>query len=361
MVAGVRTAGLDIGSSAVRAAEIVVSDGEVRLERFGQVALPDGAVLDGEIAQADVVADAVKELWAATRIRTRRVAVGVANKRVVVRQVELPWLPADEMRVALRYQVQDFLPMAVEDAVLDYHVLEEFVGDGGARMLRGLLVAADSAMVMQTLTVATAARLRVDVVDLTPFALLRAVSVLGAPVSGGDHPPVEAIVDIGAAVTNIVVHAAGRPRFVRLLMLGGGDVTEALADHLGLPVEEAELRKRQLAMQGVVEPIPSATPDPAGRAVEFAASSFLDEVRGSLDYYRAQAGAQPLSRIVVTGGGSRLGNLLERLAAATRLPVHRGSGIGALDAHRTGLDPAQIDEVDAVSSVPIGLAMRLAA
>ena len=355
-MAGARTAGLDIGTSAVRAAEITVTGGGLRLERFGQVALPLGAVRDGEIADPEVVTAAVKQLWARGKFKTKRVAIGIANKRVVVRQVELPWLPRDEMRTALRFQVGDFLPMSVDEAVLDYHPLEEFVGDAGSRMVRGMLVAADAGMVTRAISVARRAGLHVDVVDLTSFALLRSVTALHGAVAA----TTEAIVDIGAAVTNIVVHSGGRPRFVRILMLGGADITDSVSEQLGVDVEAAESLKRSVTMRAP-DSGPAEALEPGMRAVEYSGAAFIDEVRGSLDYYRAQPGALPLARIVVSGGGSRLGNLAERLGAATRLPVDIGSGVRSLDFSRTRLSDEQVAEVDSVAVVPVGLAMRMAA
>ena len=71
----------------------------------------------------------------------------MANQKVVVRQVDLPWMPAGELKKALAFQVQDFIPMPVEQAILDFHPLEEFTNESGGRMLKVLLVAAARDMV----------------------------------------------------------------------------------------------------------------------------------------------------------------------------------------------------------------------
>lgn len=365
-MASYRTAGLDIGTSAVRAVELSTDKGEVGIARFGAVALPPGAVTDGDVNDPAVVTAAVKQLWKDYGFKTKRVALSVANRRVVVRQVELPWVPAEELRQALYFQAQDLLPIALEDAVLAHHPLEEYAGDGGARMMRLLLVAADARMVRRAVSAVQDAGLKPAVVDLTPFALLRAVATLGKTVRElgelADDVVTEAIVDVGCAVTNILVHTAGRPRFVRVLMLGGDDVTEAVAEALGVPHDEAEALKRSRAMRapdaGVAD---VAAEDAAGRAVEFAAATLVDEVRGSLDYYRAQPDSAPLSRIVLSGGGSQLRNLADRLASSTRLPVTRLGALSglALPQPRAAAEDAPAEDLD-LPVVPIGLAMRAA-
>jgi type IV pilus assembly protein PilM len=124
-VAGRHVVGLDIGTSGVRAAELTLGKSATTLDRFGQVALPPGAVRDGEVVDTDAVAAALKQLWTQAKFSGRKVVVGVANQKVVVRQVDLPWLPVDELRKSLAFQVQDYIPMPVEQAILDFHPLEE--------------------------------------------------------------------------------------------------------------------------------------------------------------------------------------------------------------------------------------------
>ena len=155
-------------------------------------------------------------------------------------------------------------------------------------------------------------------------------------------------------VTNIVVHEDGVPKFVRILIQGGGDVTDAVAERLGVPAEQAEAIKQESGMAAVPG---AADPTPAGRAIESVANSFVEEVRGSLDYYMAQPGAARIGRVVVSGGGSRLRGLSDRLATATRLPVQAARPLSALKLGKTGLTDDQLAYVEPMVAVPVGLAM----
>jgi type IV pilus assembly protein PilM len=118
-----KVVGLDIGTTAVRAAEVSVRRGQAVLERIGQAGLPEGVVVDGEVIDPDAVAAAIKDLWRRTRISSRRVIIGVANQRVVVRLVDLPWMQPDELRSSLGFQASDYLPIPVDQTELDYAVL----------------------------------------------------------------------------------------------------------------------------------------------------------------------------------------------------------------------------------------------
>jgi len=340
----------------VRAAELSVARGTVTLERFGQVALPPGAVRDGEVADPDSVAEAIKRLWSSGKFSTKRVTLGVANQRVIVRQVDLPWMPLDELRRSLGMLVQDVLPIPVEQAILDFHPVEEFVSDSGARTLRVLLVAAAREMVLSSLNAVEKAGLTLTQVDLTPFAVLRALVDVDH-LSLGEQQT-EALVDVGARVTNIIVHQNGVPRFVRILMMGGEHLTEAVAERLGVPLEQAETVKQQLGMSPVAGALPSE--HPGARVLESAASALVEEIRGSLDYYLAQPAAVPLGRLRVSGGGARLTNFSDRLAAGCRLPVDRAGTFSRLQVGKTGLTPEQLSYVEPVAAVPVGLAMGVA-
>ncbi|HVV75535.1 MAG TPA: type IV pilus assembly protein PilM [Mycobacteriales bacterium] len=351
--------GLDIGTSGVRAAELTVGKGPATLHRFGQVALPVGAVRDGEVVNVTAVTEAIKHLWSTAKFSTKRVVLGVANPKVIVRQVDLPYMSDSELRKSLPIHVQDFIPIPVEQAILDFHPIEAVTNENGVQSMRVLLVAALRDMINTALSAVTGAGLQPVQIDLTPFAVLRSlaqVDQVGAQPSA--HNGAEAIVDVGATVTNIVIHQNGVPRFVRILLMGGDHVTDAVSERLGVPFEQAVAVKQQLGMSPVRGEIVSE--HPAARVIEASATSYLEEIRGSLDYYLAQPASLPISRIVLSGGGARLGGLAQRLAAASRLPVHPGAAMSALRVGKTGLTPEQLSYVEPQIAVPVGLALGVA-
>lgn len=352
--------GLDIGTSGVRAAELTIGRGQATLQRFGQVALPVGAVRDGEVVNVEAVTSAIKHLWSTAKFSSKRVVLGVANRKVIVRQVDLPAIPDAELRKSLPIHVQDFLPIPVEQAILDYHPIEYVTNEHGVQTVRVLLVAADREMVTTALSAVTGAGLIPVHVDLTPFAVLRSLAQLDhVGVDPAASNTAEAIVDVGATVTNIVIHQNGVPRFVRILLMGGDHVSDAVSERLGVPFEQAVAVKQQLGMSPVRGQI--VNEHPAARVIEASATAYLEEIRGSLDYYLAQPASVPLQRIVLSGGGARLGGLAQRLAEATRLPVHPGAAMSNLRIGKTGLSPEQLSYVETQIAVPVGLALGVAA
>lgn len=357
-MAGPRFAiGLDIGSSGVRAAQVAFAKPPVSLEGFGQVGLPYGAMHDGEVVDQTTVAAAISQLWRHAGFRSKKVSVGVANQKVVVRPIDLPYMPEQELRGAMQFQVQEYIPIPVEDAVLDFQILDEYVTEREERMMRVLLVAAQKEMVSNLVATVQRAGLDPVGVDVTPLALVRSVGeaegVLGQAGAG------EAIVDVGAEITNIVVHEGGIPRFVRILLIGGTSLTEAVAAGLGVSFEDAENIKHRTG----ISPSPAeaaAQADPAPRILEERAAAFINEVRGTIDYYLAQAEATRISRVVLTGGGSKLHNLPARLTDAVHLPVEVGSVLRRLRVGRLRLSEDQLAEAEPLMGPSVGLALGMA-
>jgi type IV pilus assembly protein PilM len=370
--------GLDIGSTAVRAVEIAGSDPPT-VVKAAQVPLPAGAVENGEVKEPTVVTEALRELWERGGFKAKRVFMGVGNQRVVVREIALPLLPEKELRASLGFQVQEFIPMAVDEAVLDYDPIGEFQQDDRT-MLRMLLVAAQRSMVETVVSAATGAKLEPVGLDLVPFALVRSVGTTGVGMDleeDGD----EAVIDIGAHVTNIVVHARGTVRFVRILPSGGRDVTIAIARGIGVDDEVAERIKRGED----VEFDEAASPEGDGgegdrddseredgdeatavlgppdleRAREIAmqrAGSFVDEIRSSLEFYTAQAQGARIARVLVTGGGSKLEGFLDLLRQ--RIPVEVEPGRVFLHARsQLSLSEEALAEAEPVLAVAVGLAI----
>jgi type IV pilus assembly protein PilM len=340
--------GLDIGSTAVRAAELTEGS-PPSVVRAAQVPLPAGAVENGEVRDVAAVSEALRELWTRGGFKSRKVWMGVGNQRVVVREIALPAMPEKELRQSLGFQVQEFIPMPVDEAVLDYHLIEELEIEGRP-MLRLLLVAAQKAMVDTLVAAATGAKVEPIGLDLVPFALVRAVGATGAGMeletTGG-----EAVVDVGAHVTNIVVHAAGETRFVRILPSGGRDITVAIARGLSVDDEVAERLKRGEVAEGS-----DATPRQALDIAMQRATQFVDEIRSSLEFYTAQTQGARIERLLISGGGSKLEGFIDILRQRIPVTVEPGRVFSRVGSQLSLSEEAQT-EAEPVLATAVGLAI----
>lgn len=342
--------GLDISTSCVRAAQISVRDGVFQLDRFGQMPLPIGAVVEGEVRDPQLVGTAIKHLWKQGKFKGKDVSIGISSQRVVVRLMDLPYVAPEDRRKSLPMMVGEQVPMPVDEAVLDFVPLGQGTGgEGNTPTTHGLLVAAAEDAILRAIQAAEIGGLKVIDVDLTPFALVRAL-VRADPL--GMSTETEAVVDIGATTTNLVVHVNGIPQFVRILMMGGQNVTERLIEQLGVNLPTAESLKRENSLSDS-----DATPDSPVGIMGDVIGQLIDEIRGSLDYYLATSSIDRIDRIVLTGGGSLVPGFEERLETATGLPVRRGMALTTLGPGSSGLTPDHLSFADPLAAAAVGLAI----
>ena len=294
-MAGATPIGLDIGSSSIRAVEVRRTKDDYTLINFGQFPLAPGTVTAGVVHDPGAVTSALKQLWAACKFDTKKVMLGVTNPQLVVREMSIANLPPGQMRQALPFQVKDALPLAVERSLLDFYPLEQ---PGDNPTVRGLLVAMPKDAVIGLVHAIEKAGLHVAGVDLASFALLRAASRLDAQV--------EAIVDIGANITSVVVHADGEPLFVRTLPRGGTEITESIATRLGISVPEAETLKCRHGLHG------DGNPDSVA-ALTDAVRPLATELRSSFTYLASGERQKQVTRISLCGGSALMPGLAEHL------------------------------------------------
>lgn len=354
MVAKSRVIGLDIGTTHVRAVELEFPGGGAGrgvpvMQRVGAVALPVGAVLDGEVADTSVVGAALRQLWSELRFSRKEVVIGVGSQRVIVRDLDVPAMPLAQIRSTLPYQVQELLPMQVEDALLDFYPTGQYTGEHGPAV-QGMLVAATRDTVNASVMAVENAGLRPTMVDLNALALLRAVA------RGDLARRTVALVDIGAKVTNVIVVAQGVPQFIRMVPSGGQDVTDAVAAALGISAPDAERAKREIGVGFAVAPHLQG----AATAISSVTQPLIEAVRNTFVYYSSNHPGAGIELAVLTGGGCHLPGLGQFLSSASRLPVTVGDP--TVDLRRgKDLNPARLTGQESTMAIAIGLAFGVAA
>lgn len=340
-----RIVGLDIGTSAVRAVELTVDPGSLPvLEAFGQVGIPPGSVVDGEVRDRSQVVKAIQRVWREGGFKERRVVLGVAGLRAITREVDMPPLPPDELDDAVRFQADQVVPFPMDQTMFSSKVITQYTDADGSPQLRVLVAAAHRELVDGLVRTVREAGLEPVGIDLDTAALARA---LFDPSAGNGA---EVVVSVGAGLTLVVVHQGGRLQFVRTIDLGGESVTKAIASALDLPLIDAEQIKRRLSRN---EP----TDTRAESAVRATVAELVGEIHNSVRFYTAQPGRSSPTRILVTGGGARTAGFFDALQQGIDIPVLPASPLSHVDISRLGISPEQAAAIDPTLAVPVGLAL----
>lgn len=331
--------GLEIEAGSIAAAEV-----EQGVEGVAKVAvqpLPAGAYEDGEVVDPEAVTAALRALFDANKL-SKRVRLGVANPRVVVRTVRLPAIEnPEELDSAIRFSAQEQIAMPLEQAVIDHRVIGGVPAQEGAPpQIDVMVVAARRDMISASLKPLRDAGLEPVGVDLSSFGMIRALGeVAAAPTATdpGAEPAPSAVLYCNVGdVTNLAVAKRRTCLFTRVSPVGLDDAAATLAGNLQLSPEHALV---WLEYTGLSRPIEQIEGDPtalaaARAALEGVASSLFDELRLSLDFYGAQEAAIPVESVVLCGPGSAIEGLDQRLETGLGLPVAVGrpQALAGLDA-----------------------------
>ena len=334
--------GVDVGTNAVRAAEMTVG-GRPQLTRFGQVALPVGAVREGEVVDVAAVSTALQRLWREGGFSGRSVRVGLASARVILRIVDVPELSESETRSTLALQLDEYVPIRIEDTVFDFQPLPQADPESGRRVL---LAAAHQDAVRPLVDAVRGAGLRVSAVDVVPSALARAFhDVRPGPTE------VDLVVSIGAGTIVVVAARDAMPMFARTITnISGRSITERIAASLAVSDADAERYKRGDVLVG-------ADPSIARTAAAPAVAELVEEIRDSLEFFGAQPIALPVRRVLLTGGGSLLMNLDRVLSERLALPVSFADPFGPDPAVPVGFERSDLPFLAPYVPTAVGIAL----
>ena len=305
---------LDLSRSGLRGVQ-VDAPYSVRpmISRFAAVPVPEGTIFDGEITDQRRAIAGIKELWKAGGFTTKKVVFGVSNRKVVVREVTLPPLTGPRRKTSLRFAVEGQVPIDLDDAILDFLPLRNVETPSGVQQ-EGLLVATVRSSLESTVNAIERSGRAIDAVDFSGFSLLRLMP--------GSARGTQAIVNIGASSTTVVISTAGTPQFVRIVASGGDDVTRSIERALGVSFAEAEKDKITRGLQGG-----ASTPRDidAETVLRENVAGLIDSIRNTFAFWVNAHPDAPVSNVVLTGGGSRLGGLTLVLSRALGVPTVYGN------------------------------------
>lgn len=353
--------GLDIGSDVIRVAQIKPASDPI-LIKFGHKKT-DGCLADGETTDVDALASSISDLWKQTNISERRVILGISNQKVIVRLLTMPYMEKDDLSSAIQFQAQDNIPIPIEEAIIDYQVINEFTNADNQKMVQVMLVAAQKEMIQKHIAALEKAKLKPYIVDVSAFALSR--SLLGKEAVVPDEKELEkstkaiGFLDIGESVTNISIVQNRNSLFCRVVPIGDSTFVKAISDILAVSLDEAYKLKSDIGFPKHGEELTSGLKKAqleSGEKVRSVlgeeAVKFVNEIRRSFEYGLSEAvKSEDLSELIVSGAGAS-GNLLSYLK-----DLYSKVGLGDSLSSVTVASGMQLAEQSAYA-IAIGLALR---
>jgi type IV pilus assembly protein PilM len=332
-----RVLALDIGSSEIKALEIQDTGSGIALTGFAST----------KIGNQNETIFALKEIIRKANFKSKRCYTSVSGRSVIVRYVTMAQMPAEDLKQAIKFEADKYIPFEVDEVIMDTQILEDNVGDASNPEMKVLLVAVRKSLIEEHLALLADAGLQPAVIDVDAFALGNAFEARARGQGGLQGEKVVALIDIGANKTNINILKGKTSYFTREVYLAGNDFTEAVSRLNFLDTAEAEKLKCEPGDQtGEVEEAILPTLDDLG-----------NEIQLSFDYFENQFD-RVVEEVYISGGSSKLPGLQRAFEGAFEKSVVFWNPLEGVDI-RGGVDAKALSAYAGQLAVGVGLAARV--
>lgn len=341
--------GLDIGSSAIKIAELHPTSNGYKLAGFGYASLPPDAIVQGSFMNSPAISRAIREACENAGIRGREVATSVSGHAVIVKKISLPAQSHEELEESIRWEAEQYIPFDINEVNIDHQVLREATADG---QMDVLLVAAKKDLMDDYLSVVADAGMNISIMDVDAFAVGNMYEFNYQPMSDS----AVALVDIGASVINISVMSGSVPVFIRDITSGGNQYSEEIQKTLNVSFEEAERIKIGEVSGGVSTEV---VPQEVEEAMREVSDTLLGEIQRSLDFYRATASSSSgLQKLVLCGGSARVPGIVRLFQERIEIPVELVNPFARIEIPPDFPQQERVRELAPALGVAVGLGMR---
>lgn len=363
---------IDFGARSIKVLKLnKIVDG-YELESFGATFSPEGAIANGEIINPIAVADALADLLSKIRMRDNRAIIAITGQKLIIREIILPLMEEKEILPGVLWEAPKYVPYNLDEAVIDAEKIEEFTEKDGNQMMKVLLVAVPKSVIQPYMDVLKKVRIIPKIVDISSAANIRAFDfylnkrknelkekVQEEKEKQNIETVTEAILSIGASTTILTLAEKGNLKFARDILIGGNDITKAIAKSLNITFSEAEKLKREIKLINLPEGSPSE--EKTGEA-EKIMLKILDqlakEVRKSLNYYKTQNQQVKYSRIILCGGSANINGIEEFLTNEFEITTKVGDPWRGISIDEGEFDLKRLNKIKSTLATVIGLAKR---
>lgn len=320
--------------------------GNYRVERHAIAQLHKDAVSEGKIAKPEVVVAAMNEAWRALGSRTRDIAMALPASAIISKKILVPSKANEsEIEAQITAEAHQMASFPVDEISLDYQILGP--SPKSPTDNEALVVISRRERVDERVAIAEAVGLRTVIMDVDNLAALTAYTQLASQLPNGGKKQTVAIIDVGANSTHVNILHSNQPVFQRTHAFGGQILTQEIARHFDVSLEEAEDAKRtgQLPDRYRTEVLPTFL------------DSAAQEIVRSLQLCYSSTPYQNVDHILLCGGCALLPGLDTTIRSRTQANVIAANPFARM-ALSSRESPQKLNNDAPLLFVACGLAMR---
>ncbi len=304
---------LDMGSRSIKMVGLKKTSKGLLLTRLGMKEIP----MNIDPGDIPAMAYLLKDLSEEMGLKTKKVNLTFSCPDLQIRRITLPSIPDDELKEAISWEMKEQIPFPIETTQIDFHVLRELMEEE-VKKVELLTIACPRERIERTLSIVKEAGLEAIHIEATPISLWNAMINLGR-LKGEERI---ALIDLGAEKTHLYLFENGILVFNRVISPGGKDITQTLLDEiLGLTYERAEKIKKEIGIALRKSPVESPTVAKESFVMRPAFERLVSEIGRSIEFYRNQFIVEKIDKILLTGGGAHLKNIIPYFEEELRLRI----------------------------------------
>jgi type IV pilus assembly protein PilM len=320
--------------------------------------IPPGTDKEDVNAFSEILKALIKEIG----LKSKKVNLVVSGSGVQIKRISIPSLPKAELKEALRWEIKDQLPFPVETAQIDFHILNEYVEDN-VKKLALITVACPKPLIDRTLSIAKGAGLEPMHLDVGPFAIWNTLFVWDQL----KKEEIVGLINMGAEKTGIYIFKDKILQFSREVTPGGVDITRAMMEGISsegesaLLFERAEGIKKEMGISSEsYQEMKSDKSSPSSKIsflVRPVLEKMLAEIGRSLEYYKNLFNEDQISRVLLTGGGANLKNVVSYLKSELRIPVELFNPLSNILFDSKQIDTRILEQAGSIFTIAAGAAL----
>ena len=288
----------DIGSNTIKIVEGKYAKEKLQIYRIFTVKTPEGAIDDGKIVEARDLVAAIKPVLEKNNIKIRDGVCTTSSSLVISREIVIPIVEEDEINTVIRYELEQYLPINLNDYVIQHEFMDKVV-DGEGQKYKINVVAYPLVIAQGYYKLLQDLNFNPYVLDVN-FNSLSKISSYAKLTSGGTV----AFVDMGATSTNVTIFKGNKLDFTRVIKSGGDNIDVALSSSLDMSVKATESEKIEKAcLENIDEQ------DTINVVIEETISEMLSELERILQFYNNQSVGTNIEKIIIYGGTSNIEGL----------------------------------------------------
>ena len=339
--------GLDIGSSALKLAEILENRDGYLLSHFSRIPVEKGVIEDGVLIKPEALAEKIKILFKDAGLSRRGIVTSLSGNSAIIKKVTLPSMEDAELRDLIRDEASKYLPFDnMDDVNFDFQVLG--ANEFNPSQMEVILVAAKREVVEGFTDAIESAGLSAYIMDVDTFAL----ETMYEANYDIDEDNIVAMINIGASITNINVVKGSASLFTRDFALAGNSLTEAIQAQHGVTFEAAERMKID-GPEG-----DDLTRKTFRESLLGYADPICAEIVRSIDYFRSISGGENIRKALVSGGTANLPGLAGALAGTLGISAEVIDPFRTIEYNQKKYAPEDMQAIGPAAAVAVGLALR---